>query len=210
MAARKQKKTRLTPKQAQLEKDVKRINERINEIAKKLGAGSYAYNQWYATIKTLIPERYRTIDKEGLIKLKRSKEFYQTANTKRTKEAIARILGLKTSGQLRREAIQSLKEENALINKPDAVGIGSGTVPVPTPITPDNILQRQRDIDEIQTFVSSNRDMFYVASYNQNINDLIHIRGRRKTYAEMKQIVDAYTSGKASGTNKYIDVFEGL
>ena len=136
MAARKQKKTRLTPKQAQLEKEVKRINERINEIAKKLGAGSYAYNQWYATIKTLIPERYRTIDKNGLIKLKRSKEFYQTANTKRTKEAIARILGLKTSGQLRREAVQSLKEENALINKPDAVGIGSGAAPVPTPEAP--------------------------------------------------------------------------
>ena len=38
--------TKLTPSQLQLEKDVKRINERINEIAKTFGTESYAYNQF--------------------------------------------------------------------------------------------------------------------------------------------------------------------
>ena len=209
MAGRKNtgKKPGLTPKQKQLEKDVKRINERINEIAKKFGSNSYAYNKWYSTIKTLIPERFRTIDREGLIKLKRSREFYQTANTKRTQESISRILGLKTSGQIRREAVKSLKEENAA--EKVRAKLDPDYVPNIQPVTPANILERQRAIDEVQTFVSENSDMFY-AKYSKGTGNLIHTRGRKKTYSEMKQIINEYKRMKKSGTIEYTDVFEGL
>lgn len=201
------KKPGLTPKQKQLEKDVKRINERINEIAKKFGSNSYAYNKWYSTIKTLIPERFRTIDREGLIKLKRSREFYQTANTKRTQESMTRILGLKTNGQLRREAVKSLKEENAA--EKARAKLDPNYVPNIQQLTPANILERQRAIDEIQTFVAENSDMFY-ARYSEGTKELIHTHGRKKTYSEMQSIIDEYKKMKKSGNIQYIDVFEGL
>lgn len=196
-----------TPEQAQLEKDVKRINERINEIVKQYGTNSYAYNQYYAAVKSALPEQFRRIDKEGIIKISRSESFYKTAGTTATTQAITRILGLKTTGQLRREAVRSLKEEkkqreheNKALKK-----VGAELLPE-VKITPESIKERRREIDEIQSFVSSNRDMFYVTDYPGHINEIIHIKGRKKTYSELKMIVDEYKKGQ----HEYADIFEGL
>lgn len=180
----------LTPEQLQLEKDVKRINERINEIAKMYGTDSVAYNKWYAAVKSMIPERYRRTSKDGIIQLARSKEFYKTAGTEQTKAAVNRILGLKTRGQLRKEARRSLKEEG--VKNPSA----------------RQVTERQKDIDAVQGFSEDNPDMFY--NPEEAAQKLIHIRGRRKTYQEMIIIADLYREATGQGQIIEQDLFEGL
>ena len=196
-----------TPEQAQLEKDVKRINERINEIVKRYGTNSYAYNQYYAAVKSAFPENFRRIDKEGIIKISRSEALYKTAGSSETMQAITRILGLKTVGRLRREAVRSLKEEKAAQKKANKTRIKEGLPEVPEiQITPEAIKERQKEIDEVQSFVSENRDMFYVTDYPSEVNEIIHMKGRKKTYSELKTIVDHYKKGQ----HEYADIFEGL
>lgn len=185
------KKNSLTPSQQQLEKDVKRINERINEIAKTFGTNSYAYNQWYATLKLSVPEKYRTTSKHGIIQIARSKEFYQSSLQKKTKMGIKRLLGMKTKGQLMKEARQSLKKDG--IKKPLIFEIEN----------------RAKIIDEVNTFLSENEDMFYQPK-SSVVYNIIHITGRKKSYSELKQIIDEYrkTIKKAGGL--FSDPFEGL
>lgn len=184
------KKNNLTPSQQQLEKDVKRINERINEIAKVFGTESYAYNQWYATLKLSVPEKYRTTSKHGIIQIARSKEFYQSSLKKKTKMGIKRLLGMKTRGALIKEAKQSLKDEG--VKKP----------------TRFEVLDRAKVIDEVNLFVSEHEDMFYLPA-TSTVYDTIHIKGRKKNYKELKKIVDEYKKRLKDG-GLFSDPFEGL
>lgn len=185
------KKNKLTPSQLQLEKDVKRINERINEIAKTFGTQSYAYNQWYATLVLSIPEKYRFTTKQGVIHISRSKEFYKTALKKKTKMGIQRLLGMKTKGELMKEAKESLKKEG---NKK---------------LSRTEIEDRAKIIDEVNTFVSENEDMFYQPKESV-VYDIIHISGRKKTYTELKQIIDEYRKRLKEKGGLFSDPFEGL
>ena len=109
--ARRKKAQPLTPAQLQVEKDVKRINERINEVAKALGTDSFAYNQWYSTLKLALPEKYRQTSKHGIIQVKRSKELYLQSEQKKISQGIKRLLGMKTKGELMKESRKSLLEE---------------------------------------------------------------------------------------------------
>lgn len=180
----------LTPLALQMEKDVKRINERINEVAKALGTDSYAYNQWYSAIKQTIPEKYRTTSKHGIIQIARSKEFYMSANKKRTKQAIQRILGLRTIGSLKKEAKGSLKQEGT--KKP----------------TKEEVINRMKLIDTVNTFVSENEDMFYIQ--DEKIQKLAHIKSRKKTYEELNQIIERYNELMGRGLGQSGDLFKGL
>ena len=180
----------LTPTQKQLEKDVKRINERINEIAKMFGTDSFSYNKWYAAVKSVIPEEYRKTSKHGIIQIARSKDFYRTSNKKRTKQAIQRLLGTKTMGQLKEEANKSL----------EALGIEKPTK--------KQIEERAKVIDKVNLFVSENEDMFYVD--DPIIQEIAHIRGRRKTYEEINKIIDHYNELMGRGIAQTTDIFEGL
>lgn len=182
--------TKLTPSQLQLEKDVKRINERINEIAKTFGTESYAYNQWYSTLKLSIPEKYRATSKHGIIQIARSKEFYQSSLKKKTKMGIKRLLGMKTKGKLMKEAEQTLKD--AGIKKPTRV----------------EIEDRAKVIDEVNLFVSEHEDMFYLPTDSQ-VYSTIHIKGRKKNYKELKKIVEEYKK-QLNGGGLFSDPFEGL
>lgn len=185
--------TPLTPEQKQLEKDVKRINERINEVAKLVGTNSYAYDQWYSAIKSVIPGKYRATSKHGIMQIARNKDFYRTANRKKTIQAIQRLLGMKTAGQLKKQAKQSLKDEG--IKKP----------------TPADIENRASIIDTANLFVASHHDMFYISKEkSQRAYDIAHIKGRRKTYEEMDELITIYNNLTSTGDTPTNDIFRGL
>ena len=100
-----------------------------------------------------------------------------------------RLTGMKTKGQIRKQARMSLKEEGN--KKP----------------TSKEIEERMRDIDKIHKFVENNREMFYVENYSEETQDTIHIKGRKKTYNELKNIVSEYES---MDVREYKDIFEEL
>lgn len=173
----------------QIEKDVKRINERINEVVKALGTESKAYNDYVSRIKSLIPGKYQRIDKDGLIKLSRSKEFYKTFDQERTQRAFEQLLKVPTMGNIKKEAKKALKEEGK--KKP----------------TKADIDDMAKKIDFTEKFIEENQEMFYV-EYSQNeLNETIHTTGRKKTYSELYKIAEAYKQNKYG---EKIDPFEGL
>lgn len=162
----------LTPEQAQLERDIKRLNERINEIAKFYGTQSYSYNKYYAAVKMAIPEKFRRTSKHGIIQISRSKEFIQTASSYKTQSSMKRLLGMKTLGQLKKDAAASLKAEGML------------------KATSAIVAQRAKAIDFLMGFVEEHSDMFYLGG--KEAKDIIHIKGRKKTYSELLQLARLY------------------
>lgn len=181
----------LTPEQAQLLKDVKRINERINEIAKRFGTESFAYNQYYSMIVTTFPERFRRIDEKGLIKISRSNAFLATAGSWKTTTGIQRALAQKTVGQLRKEARKSLKNEG--VRNPSQ----------------ELVSNRMKAIDQVSDYVESHHDMFYIEG-NETASNIIHIRERRKTYGELTTLIQIYEELKDSGELVTGDLFDGV
>lgn len=162
----------LTPEQLQMEKDIKRLNERINEIAKFYGTESYTYNKYYSAVKMAVPEKFRRTSKHGVIQISRSKEFIQTASSYKTQSSMKRLLGMKTVGQLKKEAAASLKEE----------GMAKATKAL--------VERRAMAIDFLSGFIEEHTDMFYMGG--KNAKSIIHIKGRKKTYSELLQLARLY------------------
>lgn len=173
----------------QIEKDVKRINERINEVVKALGTDSKAYNDYVSRIKSLIPGKYQRVDKDGLIKISRSKELYKTFDTEKTQRAFEQILKVPTIGNIKKEAKKALKEEGN--KKP----------------TQADINDMAKKIDFTEKFIEENQEMFYVEYSQEELNESIHTTGRKKTYSELYKIAEAYRQNKY-GERK--DPFEDL
>jgi hypothetical protein len=71
------------------------------------------------------------------------------------------------------------------------------------------IEDRAKIIDEINKFVSENEDMFYQPK-SSVVYNIIHITGRKKTYVELKQIIDEYRKRLKESGGLFSDPFEGL
>lgn len=190
----------LTPEQ--LEKDVKRINERINEVVKLLGDNSEAYNRYVAKMKALLPSEYVRVDKDGLIKIARSKKLYQRAGDEKIERAFEQILKVPTAGQVKAKAKRIIMEERKKAvdtskksedTTPDYVGAGAGAM-IHKP-TRQEIEDKARQIDRVEKFVTDNQEMFYVQYKNNKYNKLIHSSGKR-TYDELDALIKEYNKKK--------------
>lgn len=204
----------------QLEKDVKRINERINEVSKLIGSDSEAYNKYVARLKSLLPSKYVTIDRDGLYKIKRSKELYQRSGEEKIERAFQQILKVPTAGEIRREARRVIKEERAKYKKAtkdgsapfgavakegDAATI-EDIVSGEGKITKEAIDFFAKLIDDIKKFVDDNSNMFYVVYNNDDINKTIKTRGQgRRTYGELNEIMEAYQAKQYSYSRSLFD-----
>ena len=182
----------LTPKQ--LEKDVKRINERINEVVKLLGTDSEAYNKYVSRIKALLPESFTRIDKDGLVKIARKKELYQRAGDEKIQRAIEQILKVPTAGNIKAHAKSVIIKER---RKKQEEYPFNAMVITPAKPTKEEIEDMARQIDAIQKFVTDNQEMFYMdyGGAGSEINSLIHTKGKR-SYDELQTIINAYNSKK--------------
>lgn len=204
----------------QLEKDVKRINERINEVAKLLGSDSEAYNKYVARLKSLLPSKYVTIDKDGLYKIKRAKELYQRSGEEKIERAFQQILKVPTAGEIRREARRVIKEERAKYKKSTEGGAApfgavakegdaatiEDIVSGEGKITKEAIDFFAKLIDDVKKFVDDNSNMFYVVYNNNDINNTIHTKGQgRRTYGELNEIMEAYQAQQYSYSRSLFD-----
>ena len=218
----------LTPQQ--LEKDVKRINERINEVVKLLGADSEAYQKYVARLKSLLPSQFVRVDKDGLFKIARKKELYNRAGDEKIQRAFEQILKTPTAGDIKKNARRVIKEERkkklqedqerarALPEvpgeefpdlPPEYQGLGNGAM-IKEPLKPTQaeIIDKAKQMDRVEKFVSDNQEMFYVTFKNTEINDIIHIRGRKKTYAELQKIIDEYEADQYDTVTSIFDDLE--
>lgn len=207
----------------QLEKDVKRINERINEVSKLLGSDSEAYNKYVARLKSLLPSKYVTIDRDGLYKIKRSKELYSRSGEDKIERAFQQILKVPTAGEIRKEARRVIKEERAKYKKSTESGaapfgavakegdaaIIDNIVSGEGKITKEDINFFAKLIDDIKKFVDDNSNMFYVVYNNDEINKTITTKGKgRRTYGELNDIMEAYQAKQYSYSRSLFDEVE--
>ena len=207
----------------QLEKDVKRINERINEASKLLGSDSEAYNKYVARLKSLLPSKYVTIDRDGLYKIKRSKELYSRSGEDKIERAFQQILKVPTAGAIRKEARRVIKEERVKykkINQGGAAPFGAvakegdaatieDIVSGEDKITKEDINFFAKLIDDIKKFVDDNSNMFYVVYNNDEINKTITTKGQgRRTYGELNDIMEAYQAKQYSYSRSLFDEVE--
>ena len=207
----------------QLEKDVKRINERINEVSKLLGSDSEAYNKYVARLKSLLPSKYVTIDRDGLYKIKRSKELYSRSGEDKIERAFQQILKVPTAGEIRKEARRVIKEERAKYKKSTENGaapfgavakegdaaIIDNIVSGESKITKEEINFFAKLIDDIKKFVDDNSNMFYVVYNNDEINKTIATKGQgRRTYGELNDIMEAYQAKQYSYSRSLFDEVE--
>lgn len=205
----------LTPKQ--LEKDVKRLNERINEVVKLLGSDSEAYNRYVSKMKALLPERFVRVDKDGLVKIARTKELYNQAGDEKIQRAFQQLLKVPTAGNVKANARRVIMEERKKRESfgaeaepgADYIGVGAGAmIHQPGRITKEEIEAKAKQIDEIDKFVSDNQDMFYVEYSNSDLNKTINTKGKgRRSYGELQEIIDAY---KRSEWQARRDIFSDL
>lgn len=204
----------------QLEKDVKRINERINEVSKLLGSDSEAYNKYVARLKSLLPSKYVTIDRDGLYKIKRSKELYNRSGEDKIERAFQQILKVPTAGAIRKEARRVIKEERAkykkstesnaapfgAVAKEGDAAIIDNIVSGEGKITKEEINFFAKLIDDIKKFVDDNSNMFYVVYNNDEINKTISTKGKgRRTYGELNDIMEAYQAQQYSYSRSLFD-----
>lgn len=204
----------------QLEKDVKRINERINEVSKLLGSDSEAYNKYVARLKSLLPSKYVTIDRDGLYKIKRSKELYSRSGEDKIERAFQQILKVPTAGEIRKEARRVIKEERSKYKKSTEYGaapfgavakegdaaIIDNIVSGEGKITKEEINFFAKLIDDIKKFVDDNSNMFYVVYNNDEINKTISTKGKgRRTYGELNDIMEAYKAQQYSYSQNLFD-----
>lgn len=205
----------LTPKQ--LEKDVKRLNERINEVVKLLGSDSEAYNRYVSKMKSLLPERFVRVDKYGLVKIARTKELYNQAGDEKIQRAFQQLLKVPTVGNVKANARRVIinerkkRERSGSEAQPgaDYIGVGAGAmIHQPGRITKEEIEAKAKQIDEIDKFVADNQDMFYVEYSNSDLNKTINTKGKgRRSYDELQDIIDAY---KRSEWQARRDIFSDL
>lgn len=195
----------LTPQQ--LEKDVKRINERINEVVKLLGRDSEAYNKYVSKLKSLLPSQYVRVDKDGLFKIARKKSLYQSASDEKIQRAFEQILKVPTAGEIKAHAKKVIHHERK--KKLQAMGTSPAGAPGTSPAgapesqepaptrTPspsrEEVEDMARQIDRVEKFVTDNQDMFYVNYKDPRLNEIIHTRGAgRRSYEDLVTLIDAY------------------
>ena len=196
----------LTPKQ--LEKDVKRLNERINEVVKLLGSDSEAYNRYVSKMKALLPERFVRVDKYGLVKIARTKELYNQAGDEKIQRAFQQLLKVPTAGNVKANARSVIINERKKRERSGSEAQSGAMVYQPGRITKEEIETKAKQIDEIDKFVSDNQDMFYVEYSNSELNKIINTKGQgRRSYDELQEIIDAY---KRSEWQARRDIFSDL
>jgi hypothetical protein len=100
---------------------------------------------------------------------------------------------MKTKGKLYKEARKDLKEAGN--KKP----------------TKEEVAERAKLIDRVVEYVEDHSSMFYISpEVSKRASDISHISGRKKTYEELNELVNIYTTQIDTGNIPVTDVFEGL
>ena len=170
----------LTPQQ--LEKDVKRLNERINEVVKLLGSDSEAYHRYVSKMKSLLPSQYVRVDKDGLFKIARKKELYNQAGEEKIQRAFEQLLKTPTAGDVRKKAKRVILDERKKAGDPNKK------------VTKDEVNEMAKKIDKVDQFVADNNDMFYVTYDDPDLNKIPH--QKKKSYSDLIRLMDAYEASK--------------
>ena len=170
-------------------KDIKRLNQRIVQVAKSYGKESPLYMEYETKLKKIFPSEQININKRGEIQLSRSKQFYNTSSG----EYVQRIQKTtRTVAELRKQARESIKVE----------------IPKGEKITEEMIQQRIKDRWEVEENLNRALDSLYGREDEMAQKAIETMRKKgEKSYEELKSVIDQSKNTTQIGIR---NLFEGL
>ena len=170
-------------------KDIKRLNQRIVQVAKSYGKDSPLYMEYEKKKKKIFPSEQININKRGEIQLSRSKQFYNTSSG----EYVQRVQKTtRTVAELRKQARESIKAE----------------IPKGEKITEEMIKQRIKDRWEVEENLNSALDSLYGREDEMAQKAIETMRKKgEKSYEELKGVIDQSKNTTQIGIR---NLFEGL
>ena len=170
-------------------KDIKRLNQRIVQVAKSYGKESPLYMEYETKLKKIFPSEQININKRGEIQLSRSKQFYNTTSG----EYVQRVQKTtRTVAELRKQARESIKAE----------------IPKGEKITEKMIQQRIKDRWEVEENLNSALDSLYGREDEMAQKAIETMRKKgEKSYEELKSVIDQSKNTTQIGIR---NLFEGL
>lgn len=169
-------------------KDIKRLNQRIVQVAKSFGKESPLYMEYETKLTKIFPKEQINVNKRGEVQLSRSKKYFNTSSH----EYVQRVQkSTKTVAEVRKQARQSLRND----------------IPKGTKITNEMIQQRIRDRWEVERNLQGALDMLYGREDEvaQNVIDRMKQKGV-KSYSILKSVINESKNTDISIKN----MFEGL
>ena len=170
-------------------KDIKRLNQRIVQVAKSYGKDSPLYMEYETKLKKIFPSEQININKRGEIQLSRSKQFYNTTSG----EYVQRVQKTtRTVSELRKQARESIKVD----------------IPKGEKITEEMIQQRIKDRWEVEENLQSALDSLYGREDEMAQKAIETMRKKgEKSYEELKSVIDQSKNTTQIGIR---NLFEGL
>lgn len=170
-------------------KDIKRLNQRIVQVAKSYGKESPLYMEYETKLKKIFPSEQINVNKRGEIQLSRSKQFYNTTSG----EYVQRVQKTtRTVSELRKQARESIKVE----------------IPKGEKITEEMIQQRIRDRWEVEENLNSALDSLYGREDEMAQKAIETMRKKgEKSYDELKSVIEQSKNTNQIGIR---NLFEGL
>lgn len=170
-------------------KYIKRLNQRIVQVAKSFGKESPLYMEYETKLKKIFPSEQININKRGEIQLSRSKQFYNTTSG----EYVQRVQKTtRTVAELRKQARESIKAE----------------IPKGEKITEEMIQQRIKDRWEVEENLNSALDSLYGREDEMAQKAIETMRKKgEKSYEELKSVIDQSKNTTQIGIR---NLFEGL
>lgn len=169
-------------------KDIKRLNQRIVQVAKSFGKESPLYMEYETKLTKIFPKEQIHVNKRGEIQLSRSKKYFNTSSH----EYVQRVQkSTKTVAEVRKQARQSLRND----------------IPKGAKITNEMIQQRIRDRWEVERNLQGALDRLYGREDEvaQNVIDRMKQKGD-KSYSILKSVINESKNTDISIKN----MFEGL
>ena len=170
-------------------KDIKRLNQRIVQVAKSYGNESPLYMEYETKLKKIFPSEQININKRGEIQLSRSKRFYNTTSG----EYVQRVQKTtRTVSELRKQARESIKVE----------------IPKGEKITEEMIKQRILDRWKVEENLNSALDSLYGREDEMAQKAIETMRKKgEKSYEELKSVIEQSKNTTQIGIR---NLFEGL
>ena len=169
-------------------KRIKRINERISDIARTFGTQSNIYKEYESRIVTLFPEGYH-YSKKGYISLSHGKKVVGDTSTDKK---LLSIDVLPTKGEIVKRSKKRLKSQG-------------NTKP-----TLKEIKEEVERKDRVENLINDNLDLAYAIKSEESDDLLQYMRQSEKDYEEMEEKIDAFLQSYESGQYELRNLVEEL
>lgn len=163
---------------------VRRINDRLKMIAQRLSKNSYEYQKYSTELDLMIPDAYKRYNKDGVLQVAKPIALYKENDNSVFNEIHTLDKGMETYGKIKERYEKSYEELLERYKTENEQGFGSE-------VTRENFTLD--DFVKVNESLDSTLPILYAHMESEDVKsaiDILHIKGRKKTYAELVNVID--------------------